>query len=297
MTDPMRENIERWRRRGAAAVGGPYGQSLTRLGHRPVLKIVTVVDAVILDSTQAGIKLHSTQAYPLEIEETVTIAGGTDFNKQVIAKFSEPINNIRNISVPLITPNGINSQNGTPPPADVTSTGALYFNLLRVDLNSGVFKLEDLTFDLAHQVVRNHTSVSSLYAAAGNFRKEGGAAGNTFPSFLLGPRNGRAFRSPTGTGVLRMDAVYGSGTEDSGSYWFYGNRFPDTRIDADLGPYTGIHLYMAPTIPAGATPAPSAASDSATIQARLPDPKPASTGSFEGRFPFVVGTDFEVVIG
>ena len=295
--DIPRENIERWRARGARAVGGPYGRPRTYLGHHPTLDVVKIVDFVELDSRTPSTKRHAIQTYPLVVADEKNIDTGANFNVQVIGKFERPVSRIRFLGMPLFNPSGKN-QNENPASGQSHSvTGTLAFNLIAADLSAGPFKLEDLTQAIAYQVWRNQlTPVSSLYATASNFRKPGGGPATNIAGFNLYPQFTRVdygggsdltFLSP------RYDPI-GSAADAGAGFWFYkASGGLDFRVDGDIALWTGIHIYYAPLQPGGAGPEPSIAGEFSFVRASIRDP--AGITDNDDRFPFALEEVFDVV--
>jgi len=299
MPDAYALNIERWRQRQRAAVGGLYGEQTAKLqGWDPSPALAIVTDGVLLDSRAKTTKHYTTQTWPNLAQDEKDIDAGTDFNTQIIMKFDRPINNVRNVTVPIFGPNYQNFI-ADPGSFNIPSVQAiLYFTLLKVDLNSGTFKLEDLTWDLAHFAWRLDAGPSTLYSDSNNFVQF-----NSVPGF--GGADGfEIYRVPAtttynpafGHNLTDIRVAAGAGSVDNGgSYWFYNSAGADTRQHGNLGPFTGIHLIHNPSTGGGAAPAPSNAGDVAFIRTPIPDPKPGAPGAVDGRFPFAIGDEFGVI--
>jgi len=286
MVDIFTENLQRRRQDEQGFLGGTYGQrEWTVPGEIADKEVSLVVDYVSLDFRTPGTKLHATQSFPLVIQDEKDIDAATDFAVQVIGKFDIPINNLRQLSVPLFSPSYRNFDDAG---GAAAINPILYVVLLKVDLNSGTFKLEDLTWDLAHFPVRVDGSTSSLYADTDNFVIFNSVSGFT------GTNGFELLREPAtpdgGNGVVGGS----SGVDSSGAYWWYDGALGDVRQHGDLGPFTGIHLMWNPPTAGGGAPAPTAAGDLAFFRISTPDPKPGSTNALAGRFPFAIGSEFGV---
>ena len=300
------ENMARYRERERPFVGGVYGEAEARiLGFTPQLAISKVIDAVIIDSRAKTTKFFPTQTYPIDIQDEKDIDAGTDFATQVIGKFDRPINDLRNVTIPLF---GISHQNFVNAPLGGSNTddtlGILLFDLLKVDLNSGTFKLEDLTWALAHKPVRVDLSTSSLYSDSNNFITRGVAAINGFELYLH--RSRATFNPSFGSNItdhrVTLDEAISplvvGPVDNPSSFWFYDNVGRADKAFGEQGPYTGILMYFNPLSAGGGLPPPSGAGDTAHVKARLPDPKPGQTATnTNGRFPFAIGSGFNVIEG
>ncbi len=301
--DVPRENLERWRARGARAIGGPYGGERTYLGHRPSITVSVVIDGVTLDSRTPTTKLHPTQLWPIVVRDEKDITAGTDFSVQWVGKFDQPINNLRSVAVPLFDPRHFHLDKPVSDGDSIQETlGILLMVLLKVDLNGGPFKLEDMTYDLVHHQDRIDGTTSNLFSDPNNFVQVDSVPGffgaNGFSIF---PFSGRTRIFPSfGHGLSEIqvgvsgDPIFPG--DNGGVFWFY-NSGPgaDTRQHGDLGPFTGILLYYNPPAPGGGNPPPTAAGEFSHLRSPIPDPRPGAGGSNEGRFPYAIGSNLQVV--
>lgn len=308
MTINPNDALQRYRAGQAPHIGGAWGRgSYQHQGHRPTLSTVLIDDWVSLDSRTPSTKLHATQTFPLTITEEKNINAGTDFNVQVIGRLESPVSNMRALAVPLFSTENrlfvVLDQTEGFAGASGRSLALLFVNLLTVNLRTGPFKLEDLTFNLAHQVVRNNLTISSLYNTASNFRKRGGNPASVFESFPLYMSHSDAASSADVDATSSID-VRGNGPppgfdfpiERDGTFWFHNRSGGNFRDDADSVVVTGVHLYFAPGISkaGGAeTFEPDDAGEFAFVRALVRDIKGAAPD--DDRIPFVLGTQFGVV--
>lgn len=284
MPDPFESSIQGYRRRMSSKVGGSdhaKGKAVVE-GFSPTLDAIKIEEYVVIDSRVPSTKLFPTQSFPLSIEETKDIDAGTNFQQQVIGRFERRVNAPVFLSVPLV---GISGRNFVNAPsvgqANFETNPVLSIFLLKVDLSSGPFKLEDMTWDNSHALTSFDPTNGALYDTPANFFNV------KFNILLFGNVE---VQIPVGDSINSVDIS----ADQSSQRKVISTYLRDDRL-TDAGPFTGIHMFFAPVGAGGGGPPPSGAGDFANVRAFVSDPIGPSTGFGEGRSPFALDSGFDLV--